>query len=135
LHHATRGSSPPSPRRSFRASSPTACSALPPTRHAPNELRPGTKMNRLHPRAMSSASSRSMSMGSGCRRAASCGRYRTTTWWSFITSTLTPSRKPRFTRRSARDTSGSSRTGICGSISSVRSPSRSRRTRTGSATW
>jgi hypothetical protein len=63
---------------------------------------PRARPTRLRRRGTWSALSPSMSGGLECQRAASCGRFCTTTGWSCTTSTLTLLRKRPYSRRFAR---------------------------------
>jgi hypothetical protein len=63
---------------------------------------PRARPTRLRRRGTWSALSPSMSGGLECQRAASCGRFCTTTGWSFTTSTPTLLRKRPSSRRFVR---------------------------------
>jgi hypothetical protein len=128
FRRATRGLSPPLLWRICRPLLPRVCSVLSPAGRRLSGWPPGARQTRLRRRGTLSVSPPSMSGGSGCRRAVSCGRSRTTTGWSCITSTPTPSRKRPFSRRFARGFWGLTLTGTCGPISSPRSSSPRRRT-------
>jgi hypothetical protein len=113
----TRGPSPPSLWRICRPSSLRVCSVLSPAGHSLSGWPPGARPTRLRRRGTWSASPLFMSGGLGCQRAASCGRSRITTGWSFTTSTPTPSRMWPFSWRFARGFWGLTPTGTCGPIS------------------
>jgi hypothetical protein len=127
FHRATRGLSPLLLWRTWRPLLPMVCSVLSPAGRNLSGWSPGTRPTRLRCRGTWSILPPSMSGGLGCRRAASCGRSCTTTGWSYITSTPTPSRRRRFSWRFATGFWGLTPTGTCGPISSPRSSSPRRR--------
>jgi hypothetical protein len=128
FRHATHGLSPPTLRRICRPLLLRVCSVLSPAGCSLSGWPPGARPNQLHRRDTWSVSPPSMSGGLGCRRAASCRRSRITTGWSFITSTLTPSRRRLFSWRFARGFWGFTPIGTCRPISSPRSSLPRRRT-------
>jgi hypothetical protein len=102
FHRATRGLSPLSLWRICRPLLPRVCFVLSPVGRSLSGWPPGARPTRLRRGGTWSVSPPSMSGGLGCRRAASCGRSRTTTGWSCITSTPTPSRRRLFSWRFVR---------------------------------
>jgi hypothetical protein len=120
---ATRGPCPLSPTGIWRCWLKPACSGPEPPSRSPNGSRRTTSRCQIRPRAISSASPRSMNGVSEFQRATSCGPYHTTTGCSYTTSTPTPSRRRPSSPPSMKGSWGSSPTGICESISSARSPS------------